>query len=108
MGAPPAVVNEVRRFRERLVRRLGSVDTVVLFGSQVTGRAQADSDVDLLVVSPAFEGMSSIRRGALALEEWTSDLPVDVLCYTPPEFDRLRSQVSIVRAALDEGVEVGA
>lgn len=34
-----------------------TVDRAVVFGSQATGRANAWSDIDLLVVSPQFDGM---------------------------------------------------
>jgi len=101
-------VSEVAQFRERLERHLSGPVRVILFGSQATGRAGPESDVDLIIVSETFRGRSQVRRGAWVLEAWHSPEPVDVLCYTPEEFDRLRAQVSIVRVAMEEGVEVGA
>ncbi|MGH2625421.1 MAG: nucleotidyltransferase domain-containing protein [Anaerolineales bacterium] len=108
MGAPPALVRDLKRFRARLVDQLGDVDALLLFGSQASGRAGPDSDVDLLVVSRVFAGHSYIGRIALVDPAWDLPYPVDFLCYTPEEFERLRGQISIVKAALDEGVEVGA
>jgi len=32
---------------------------------------------------------------------------VDFVCYTPEEFERLRKQVSLVRDAVAEGLEIG-
>jgi hypothetical protein len=32
--------------------------------------------------------------------------PVDFLCYTPEEFNKLKKEVSIVSEALKEGVEI--
>lgn len=108
MGPQPTLMNDLERFRRRLEEHLGRPAKLLVFGSQATGRAGPESDVDLVIVSEAFRGRSQIRRGAWVLEAWDSPAPVDVLCYTPEEFDRLRNQVSIVRVAVEEGVEVGA
>ncbi|HLE98197.1 MAG TPA: nucleotidyltransferase domain-containing protein, partial [Candidatus Thermoplasmatota archaeon] len=62
LGPQPTLLAEIQRFRRRLVRTLGRVDHVILFGSQARGDAAADSDVDLVVVSPGFEGLSFIDR----------------------------------------------
>jgi len=37
-------------------------------------------------------------------ELWEADVGVDVLCYTPAEFETLRSQPTIVRDAHNNGV----
>ena len=40
------------------VRNSGiAVEHAVVFGSQVSGCSHADSDIDLLIVSPEFDGM---------------------------------------------------
>lgn len=90
------------------MRTLGRVDHVILFGSQARGDAAADSDVDLVVVSPGFEGLSFIDRSVRSSEAWTAHTPVDFLCYTPEEFDRLRQEITVVSAAVAEGTEVAA
>lgn len=99
---------DLARFRRQLTARLGQVDHLVLFGSQVTGETHPDSDVDLIVVSPAFRGLSFIRRVVHARKAWDLPGPVDLLCYTPEEFEELRGQGTMVRLALDEGTEVEA
>lgn len=108
MGPPTALLKEIARFRKRLADRLGSVETLILFGSQATGTTHEDSDVDLIVVSQGFRDLSSLKRGALAHLVWDLPHPVDFICYTPEEYERLKNQVSIVKVALDEGVEIGA
>ncbi len=51
-----AIVASVRNFL-RAVQASGiAVDHGVVFGSQATGQARAESDIDLLVVSPRFDG----------------------------------------------------
>lgn len=107
MGASPALLAELRGFRRVLETELGPA-TVFLFGSQATGRGGPESDLDILVVSRAFEGKSTLQRAMMVDPAWDLPLPVDFLCYTPEEFERLRRQTSIVSAALREGVEVEA
>ncbi|MCG3197996.1 MAG: hypothetical protein GHCLOJNM_02490 [bacterium] len=51
-----SVVNSVRKFLEVVDRKGIPVSFGVLFGSQVSGRADRWSDIDLLVVSPRFDG----------------------------------------------------
>lgn len=107
MGADARLLNEIARFRATLARSLpGGLTHFMLFGSRATGAARADSDVDLLVVSPAFRDLSYLKRARLVRQEWDLPYPVDVLCYTPEEFATLREQTSIVKVALDEGVTV--
>lgn len=101
------IVNAVSRLKSRLAATI-RIDRVVLFGSRARGDAGPLSDVDLLVVSEAFEGKSLGERAGPLYRAWDLDLPVDFLCYTPAEFARERARVSIVRVALDEGREVTA
>ncbi|MFA5861743.1 MAG: nucleotidyltransferase domain-containing protein [Candidatus Thermoplasmatota archaeon] len=95
-------MNAVQRLRGRLAARV-PLDLVVLFGSRARSEERPLSDVDLLVVSPAFEGKSLGERAAPLYEAWDLNLPVDFLCYTPAEFARERARVSIVQVALHEG-----
>ena len=89
-------------------RKISSVIPVtemILFGSRATGKAGKESDVDLLVVSPAFKNMKSARGKGL-YDFWDLDYPVDFICYTPEEFEKQKRQVSLVRMALKEGIEI--
>lgn len=108
MGPSPTLLKEIAGFRRRLSAALGSVETVVLFGSQARGTPGSDSDVDVIVVSRAFEGMRPLDRAVIARRSWQLPHPVDILCYTPAQFDRLKKEISIVSTALEEGVEIGA
>jgi predicted nucleotidyltransferase len=51
-----SVVNAVRSYLRVLQERGLAVRFGVVFGSQVTGKAGQWSDIDLLVVSPRFDG----------------------------------------------------
>jgi predicted nucleotidyltransferase len=97
----------VRRFVARYLPRLRRryrPDLVLVFGSRVRGEALAESDLDLLVVSERFRGVSFLERASGILAELEPPFPVDVLCYTPEEFARKRRELGIVSLALKEGI----
>lgn len=68
------VVAQTRRYAEELRKKLGRV-TVILYGSYVRGDFNLWSDVDVLVISEAFEKMRPLKR---------YDLIMDI---TPPGFE---------------------
>jgi len=49
----------VRVYLRKLALQGISAPTGVVFGSQSTGHAHAQSDIDLLVISPVFDGVFS-------------------------------------------------
>lgn len=108
MGEEDDLIDELRRFRDRLEDAIGEVHHLVLFGSRAEGETRAWSDVDLIVVSPAFEGLPHIDRAAEARRHWQVHVPMDLVCYTPEEFEALQGQASLVEAALRDGREIGA
>jgi len=57
--ADPEVIAAVKEYLDRLAQNGLSVAFAVVFGSQVTGRASDLSDIDVLVVSPDFDGKIS-------------------------------------------------
>jgi hypothetical protein len=71
------------------LKRLGvPTRSAYLFGSHATGEAKPESDIDLIIVSPAFSGMPQWKRWEVlgdALSEVRE--PIDVLAYSPEEFD---------------------
>lgn len=106
MGPDPDVVNAIQRLRERFRDDI-PIERAILFGSRARGDDRSDSDADVLLVSPAFEGKSAMERGVDLHLAWDVDVPVDLLCYTPDEFEELKDRPSLVRVAVEEGVEVG-
>lgn len=62
------------------------VEKVYLFGSQARPNVDAESDVDLAVVSPLFEKMSLWdRAGYLGKAAWDIPYPMDVLGFSPSQ-----------------------
>ena len=91
LAMPEKMREAVREAIARLVDHVHP-EVIILFGSWAMGRAQADSDVDLVVVAPSRDrwGLARdlyvlwhrLRRESPALP------PADILVYTPEEFQK--------------------
>ena len=103
--ADPVLKKFSARYLPRL-RRQYHPALVLAFGSRARGEALAESDLDLLVVSERFRGMSFLERATTLLTDLDLPFAVDVLCYTPEEFARKRRELGIVRTAIEEGVRL--
>jgi predicted nucleotidyltransferase len=70
----------------RLVRRYRP-EKVILFGSAAAGTADADSDIDLLIIKQTddgyFDRLGKVRR---LLDTWQ---PLDVFVLTPSELQKV-------------------
>jgi len=80
------------------------IEKIFLFGSRAEGNFNENSDVDLIIISPDFENMNFFERVSKMYDYWEIDLPVDFLCYTPKEFNRLKKGITIVSEALKKGI----
>lgn len=103
----------IRRVSETLRETADAVGytltEVIVFGSRVREHYRPESDVDVLLVSPDFEGVPAYKRPKQFYRRWDYDeLPdPEFLCLTPEEFEeRKQLRPHIVRTAVDEGVSV--
>ena len=98
--------------KSKLVGRLlkfknkNHLEKMYLFGSRAWGNPHKWSDVDLLVVSKKFRGKGPLQRSPPLYLDWNLNSPVDFLCYTPEEFNKLKKQITIVREAVEKGLEI--
>ncbi len=99
------IIKQLRSFKN-IINKDMSVSKIIFFGSRATGKPHRDSDIDLIIVSPAFRERKSFKRGVELYKYWDLDYPVDFLCYTPEEYNKLRKQVSIVSEAVKKGIEI--
>ncbi|MEK6838016.1 MAG: nucleotidyltransferase domain-containing protein, partial [Nanoarchaeota archaeon] len=83
------IVKELESFKEKLIKHL-AVQKMVLFGSTARGQVGKDSDVDLIFVSPKFNGVSPLIRAYMVSIYWDLDYPKDFLCYTQEEFKSMK------------------
>jgi len=98
-----AVARWTPTIKRRIVRGFGPL-RIVVFGSQATGEARPDSDIDLLVVMP--DGTDE-RGTAIAIRRALDDLPVskDVVVTTPA---RIRRYGDISGTLLHDALVSGA
>jgi predicted nucleotidyltransferase len=100
---------KVARFRSevlpRLVARYQPI-RVLVFGSRARGEALKDSDLDVLIVAEAFGGIRWLDRPVRVAEDCDIRFGVELLCYTPDEYQRKLGELGIVRTATDEGREL--
>lgn len=102
-----AVAEHLPTVKRRLVRRFRP-ERIVLFGSQATGKAHAESDLDLLIVMP--NGVDR-RATRIAMRQTLADLPLskDLLVTTPKEISRFGDVIgTIANEALTHGITIYA
>ena len=99
------IIKGLTNFKSKLKGHL-NIDSFIFFGSRASGKPKKDSDIDLIIVSKNFEGTKFRYRAMGLYDYWDLDYAVDFLCYTPKEFAKLKDNVSIVREAVESGVEI--
>ena len=73
---PRAVIRDyARQIAERF-----APEQIILFGSYAYGKPHKDSDVDILVVMPAYD---EINQAVRILEKTASTFPLDLIVRTP-------------------------
>lgn len=102
------LIIKLKEFKTQIIKKYG-VKKIILFGSYSKDNASEESDVDLIIVGD-FESKGNLHRAPIFYKEWhlvqNIDLPVDFICYTLEEFDKLKNQITIVKEAVEEGMEI--
>ncbi|MEM3833610.1 MAG: nucleotidyltransferase domain-containing protein [Thermoprotei archaeon] len=80
------VIKSVRAFAKKVKKKLGKV-TIVLYGSYVRGDFNLWSDVDILIVSEAFNNVRFLDRYELFKNEEKPGF--EPKPYTPEEFKQI-------------------
>ncbi|MFB6240935.1 MAG: nucleotidyltransferase domain-containing protein [Gemmatimonadota bacterium] len=96
------------RFREELLpclERVFEPERVIVFGSRARGEALTHSDLDVILVSEAFTEIPWLERPLAVHDACDIRFGVELLCYTPEEFDRKRDELGVVRTAVEEGFD---
>ncbi len=100
--------NIIRIIKE--LKKKNKLDRVILFGSFARGDFGKHSDVDIIAISKKFKGIKKLRRSPELYYDIHNNLKlkydVDIDCYTPEEFNKLKKQITIVREAVREGIEI--
>ncbi len=80
---------------------------IYLFGSRARGTAKKGSDYDFLIISKDFRNFNFEERSAkIYFLKRKIPAAMDILCYTPEEFEKKKKQIGIVKIAVEEGIEI--
>ncbi len=88
---------------QKIIQQLGelpSVEKVILFGSYAAGRRDLFTDLDLIVIMQSEKAY--IDRIAEIYTLLRPSVDMDILVYTPEEFERM-SQWGFIRLAVESG-----
>lgn len=105
MGKKPVADLTIRNFTRKLAKRI-HLTKAILFGSRASNTHLKHSDYDVILVSPDFQGIHFTERASEVLRKVEKHFPLDLLCYTPKEFNEKKKQICIVRKAVREGIEI--
>lgn len=86
-------------FRERLLADNVSVSKIVLFGPRARGKADLESDIDIVLISKGFRGKNIFKRIEITKDAEVATikkfmLPMDIITMPPEEFASGNSLVS--------------
>lgn len=103
--------DELQGTLQEIVRRLRAavnLRQLFVFGSRVSGVADEESDLDLLIIAPALdrplERRSRVRR---LLADFDQRIGLDILFYTPEEADMFENEpASFVYGIMKTGFKV--
>jgi uncharacterized protein len=112
----PAELNrrELERYLERVMDRW-PIQRALLGGARVDDTRGAPAQRErgpeyvLVLVSEHFDGIPWLERVYQAGSLWDAlemGARADVHCYTPPEFERKREQLRLVRETAERGLEL--
>jgi predicted nucleotidyltransferase len=98
--SPDIPLTAIRRFA-RLIAERFRPDKIILFGSYAYGTPHAESDVDLLVIMPAYNEISKSVRITLAFDP---PFALDLIVRTPQHVERgLREDDWFLREVIEKG-----
>jgi predicted nucleotidyltransferase len=95
------ILNE---FTDRIQQQV-AVKKIILYGSYAYGHPHEGSDIDLLVVSKDFKGMSKLERIGLLMDiahQVKAEVDIEVLGFTPHEYAAI-SPLSMLSVAKTKG-----
>ncbi len=102
---PEDVLELLRVFAERARGVLGCVE-VYLFGSYARCDWLIDSDIDLVVVSDGFKGLSIGERYALVRRLLPLNRGFEILTYTSEEFELVKKKSIVIQDASEYWIKV--
>src|SRR3990172_5924875 len=96
----------IEKFKRGVVPKLiqeFEPEKILLFGSRIKGEANENSDIDVIIVSQVFAGIPFVKRTPIVLKTVRFDKHIDFICYSPIDFQKIKSTSSIIMDALRYG-----
>ena len=77
--------------KQSLIHYGTSVESIALFGSALRGNMDAESDLDLIIISPDFNRLDIFERAKLTMKAEIETMrkfkiPMDIINMTPGEY----------------------
>jgi predicted nucleotidyltransferase len=99
--SPHIPLSAIRRFARQIAQRF-QPDKIILFGSYAYGQPHEESDVDLLVIMPAYDAVNQSIRICTAFDVWPFSL--DLIVRTPKQIERgLKQDNWFLREIIEKG-----
>lgn len=99
--------DELLEYLRHFLRVIGA-EEAYLFGSRARGEQLLNSDVDLLIIADAFDGIPFPRRLIQVHQHWSLPYFLEALPYTHQELTHLARSRGVVVAALRHGIRIRA
>lgn len=99
------IIDLLQKFLKK-ARKIAQIEKAIVFGSQATGKADAESDIDILLISKDFDKVKTYKRSPQFYLAWDLPYDGDILCLTPEEFEKKKKQIGIIKTAFEEGIEL--
>ncbi|MGC8608138.1 MAG: nucleotidyltransferase domain-containing protein [Vulcanisaeta sp.] len=106
LDLPSNIRETLRQFLATAMNILGPGTRIYLFGSFARGDWLVDSDVDLIVVSPGLKDIPWHERYPVLRKLLPPSISVEILAYTPGEFETVRRRSAVLRDAEKYWVEL--
>jgi len=103
VAVPDKVIDIVKKFIEEAEKDNIRISQAVIFGSYAKGTNHKFSDIDLAVVSDAFEGISFYDNKKLTKAMLRTSIDIETHTYLPDEFNENNP---FVKEILEYGVRV--
>lgn len=81
--------------------KLYNPEKIILFGSYAYGQPNKNSDVDLIIIKKTNDPFLERQKNARLLLKTTT--PVDVLVFTPEEFEKAKYTNLFIKEASEQG-----
>jgi len=98
------IIKELKKLKKKLKEI--NLNKMIMFGSRARNEELEYSDVDVIVVSKDFENLKFKQRPNKFLDSWKYPIDLEIICYTPEEFEIKKNQIGIVQQAVKEGIEI--